>query len=209
MLPSKPNNRLLDDLEPELMTDLEVRIREKQVERLPISRGEVLLHDLVARYPNLEDDLLQEREARQFASVFGTSLSSSFGGTSQPSTPVDWRQPISRPSTGKKGRRSATPAVNSPILRPVPSDMIFDMDDDLEVSYGSPVGKTVRPADMQAGSAPNPWRDINGKPLREQPPMLSSNQRFRVLPESVSADINGRETWSEVKSSVKGYDPPK
>jgi hypothetical protein len=87
--------------------------------------------------------------------------------------------------------------------------MIFDMDDDLDVSYGSPVAKTVRPADMQAGSAPNPWRDVNGKPLKEQPPMLSSNQRFRVSPESVSVDNNGREIWSEVKPSAKGYSPPR
>ena len=36
--------RLLDDLDPEIMSDLEVRVRQKQVERLPISRGEILLH---------------------------------------------------------------------------------------------------------------------------------------------------------------------
>jgi hypothetical protein len=187
------------------MEDLEVRIREKQIERLPISRGEVLLHDLAARYPELEDDIQQEREARQFTSNLGTSLSSSFGGTSLPSTPIDWRQPTSRPSSGRKGKRSVTPIANSPLLRPVPSDMIFDMDDDLDVSYGSPVVKPARPADTQAGSTPNPWRDASGKPLKEQPIILSSNQRFRVLPQSVSTDLNVRETWSEVKVSAKGY----
>jgi hypothetical protein len=187
------------------MADLEVRVREKQIERLPISRGEVLLHDLAARYPELEDDIREEREARQFISNLGTSLSSSFGGTSLPSTPIDCRQPASRTSSGRKGKRSVTPVANSPLLRPVPSDMIFDMDDDLDVSYGSPVVKPVRPADTQVGSTPNPWRDASGKPLKEQPTILSSNQRFRVLPESVSADLNGRETWSEVKTPAKGY----
>jgi hypothetical protein len=63
-------------------------VREKQVERLPISRGEVLLHDLAARYPNLENDILKEHEARRFTANLGTSLASSFGRTSVSSTSI-------------------------------------------------------------------------------------------------------------------------
>ena len=188
------------------MADLEVRVREKQVERLPISRGEVLLHDLASRYPNLEDDILQEHEARQFTVVLGTSLSSSFGGTSVPSTPMEGRNPSSRPSSGKKGKRAATPVASSPLIRPMPSDMIFDMDDDLDINQGSPAMKQTRLVEAQ-GEARNPWRDASGKPLKEQPPTFSSNQKFRVMPESVSADLNGHghEGWSAVKTPAKGY----
>jgi len=200
-------NRLLDDLDPEIMSDLEIRVREKQVERLPISRGEILLHDLASRYPNLEDDILQEHEARQFTAVLGTSLSSSFGGgTSVPSTPMEWRNPSSRPSSGKKGKRVVTPVASSPLIRPMPSDMIFDMDDYLDISQGSPGMKQTKSV-AGHGEAKNPWRDASGKPLKEQPPLFSSNQKFRVMPESVSADLNGHhghEGWSEVKTPAKG-----
>lgn len=200
-------NRLLDDLDPEIIADLEIRVREKQVERLPISRGEILLHDLASRYPNLEDDILQEHEARQFTAVLGTSLSSSFGGgTSLPSTPMDFRNPTSRPSSGKKGKRVATPVVSSPLIRPVPSDMIFDMDDDLDISQGSPALKQTNSMESHGGEAKNPWRDASGRPLKEQPPVFSSNQKFRVMHESVSADLNGygHEGWSEAKTPAKG-----
>src|SRR5208282_5904134 len=104
------------------MADLEVRVRAKQVERLPISRGEILLHDLAARYPNLNDDILQELEARRFTAAPGTSLASSFGGTSLPSPPVELKH---SPKSGRRGRKSVTPIARSPSLRPA-SDLIFD-----------------------------------------------------------------------------------
>jgi hypothetical protein len=182
------------------MADLEVRLREKQVERLPVSKGEVLLSDLAARYPNLEDDIQQEHEARQFSAALGTSLPSSLGGSLQ-STPTEWKNSSSRPSSGKKGRKNATP-VRSPVIRPATSDLIFDMDDDLDVGQGSPVVKQVRPSGKQSGG--NPWRDTSGKPLKEQPPVFSSHQRFRVLPESISA-VDGQDPWSVVKTPGKGY----
>src|SRR5277367_1437852 len=197
---SQPANfSLLDDLDPDIMSDLEVRVREKQVERLPISRGEVLLHDLAARYPNLGDDILQEHEARQFTSTLGTSLASSHGASSLPSTPVDQKHANTKGSLGRKTRRSVTPVANSPVLRPT-SDLIFDMDDDLDM--GSP---SIKPGRPHGPTCANPWRDVNGKPLKEQHPVFSANQRFRIVPESVAADPAGHEVWSEVKTPSKGY----
>src|SRR5271170_4833684 len=183
------------------MSDLEVRVREKQVDRLPISRGEILLHDLAARYPNLEDDILQEHEARQFTSVLGTSLASSHGASSLPSTPVDLKYANTKGSLGRRTRRSVTPVTNSPLLRPT-SDLIFDMDDDLDM--GSPSVKPGRPHAPPASV--NPWRDVNGKPLKEQPPTFSAKQQFRIVPESLTADVYGHEAWSEVKIPSKAYD---
>lgn len=187
------------------MSDFEIVIRRKQIERLPISRGEVLLTDLAARYPNLEDDILQEREARQFTSLLGTSLSSSFGGQSLPSTPLDFRnRDTPKPGSGRRNRKSATPVTRSPVLRPAPgsSDLIFDMDDDLE--QGSPLVKTSRPTPASLPEqGRNPWRDVNGRPLKEQPPNFTANQRFKVLPESVSTGTNGNDGWSEVKTPVR------
>jgi hypothetical protein len=183
------------------MSDLEIRLREKQVERLPISKGEVLLSDLAARFPNLEDDIQQEHEARQFSVAPGTSLPSSFGG-SLPSTPMEWKHSSSRPSSGKKGRKNAT-LVKSPVIRPATSDLIFDMDDDIEVGQGSPVVKHGKPPGKQP-EVRNPWRDVNGKPLKEQPPVFSSDHRFRVLPESIAA-VDDQESWSVVNTPGKGY----
>jgi hypothetical protein len=181
------------------MADLEERVREKQVERLPISRGQVLLHDLASRYPNLEDEISEEHEARQFVSALGTSLPSSFGAFSIPATLVDARHPTSKAklSSGKKGKKSVTPA-SSPLLRAVGSDLIFDMEDDWDAA--SPSARHVRPQEP----APNLWRDSTGKPLKEQPPVFKPNQRFRLEPESVTAAGN-HQTWTEVKTPGRGY----
>lgn len=183
------------------MSDLEVRVREKQVERLPISRGEVLLHDLAARYPNLEDDIIQEHEARQFTSVLGTSFASSHGASSLPSMPVDFKHHTGKGSLGRRTRKSVTPVTNSPVLRPT-SDLIFDMDDDLDM--GSPSVKPGRPHALPTNE--NPWRDVNGKPLKEQPPTFTTKQQFQIVSESVAADVKGHEAWSDVKTPSKGYD---
>ena len=100
-----------------------------------------------------------------------TSLSSSFGGTSLPSTPVELKH--SPKSSGRRGRKSVTPVARSPLLRPA-SDLIFDMDDDLD---GSPLVKHVRP-ERPAAQAKNPWRDVNGKPLKEQPPTFDVESKI-------------------------------
>ena len=192
---------LLDDLDPDIMRDLEVRVREKQVERLPISRGEVLLRDIAARYPNLENDILEEHEARRFISVFGTSLAAQRGASSLPSTSVDLKYSNAKGSLERKTRRSFTPATNSPVLRPT-SDLIFEMDYELDMG-----GPSVKPGRPHPPSNANPWRDVNGKPLKEQPLTLSANQEFRIVPESLAADINGHEAWLEIKTPARGYIP--
>ena len=180
------------------MADLEVRVREKQVERLPISRGEVLLHYMATRYPNLEDDILEEHAARRFTAAPSMLLASSLGEKNDPSKPEEQKR--STKSSVRRRRKSLTAVAKSPSLRAAP-DLIFDMDDDLD---GSPPAKLVRPEGL-ADQTKNPWRDANGKPLKEQPPAFTSNQRFRVVPESLSADLNRHETWSEVRPSGKGY----
>jgi hypothetical protein len=187
---------LLDDLDPDIMSDLEVRVREKQVERLPISKGEVLLRDLATKYPNLENDILEEREAKRFIPNLGTSLSSPYVMTSVPTTPIESKHPSSKTSSSKKARRSAT---NSPLLRPGGSDLIFDMDDDLDVSHGSPTVRHSHPP-VRSTEATNLWRDVNGRPLKDQPPVFSSHQRFNIMSASISADITEQDNWNEVKS---------
>jgi hypothetical protein len=172
------------------MNDLEVRIREKQVDRLPISRGEVLLSDLSSRYPSLALDIEEEHEARQFYTALPNSLPSSLGATSVPNTPLDAKRPPSRPSTGKKAKRGNLSATNSPLLRAQNSDLIFDMDD-LDVATTT-VKHVVKGEDV----VEEPWRDINGKPLKVQPPTFSANQKFRLFHEPVgvngqSSEVNG------------------
>jgi len=182
------------------MTDLEERIRQKQVERLPVSRGDVLLNNLENRHPNLADEILEEHEARKFVSALGTSVPSSYGATSVPAASVESRLPQSKSksSIGRKQKKSLTPTANSPVLRATGSDLIFDMEDDLDASSPSP--RYVRPQE----TASNPWRDAAGKTLTEQPPTLSAKQRFRLEPESLSAAGN-HETWTEINTIGTGY----
>jgi hypothetical protein len=191
-------NRLLEDLDPELIVELEERIRAKQVERLPISKGEVLLHGLSLRNPYLEEDILEEHEARQFYYPLAGSLTSSSAvdGMNVPSTPVHGKRPPSRPSTGKAKRVSVdSSATNSPVLQPVKSDLTFDMDGDGEALSASPsAAKLARIAEVVV--IENPWRDANGKPLKEQ--SSSANQKLRP-------DPDGPDGWSEVRKMSKGY----
>src|ERR1700737_2695913 len=179
------------------MADLEIHLRKKQVERLPISKGDILLSDLALRYPNLLDDIQQEHEARRFTAAPGTSLPSS--SRSLPSKPMEWKHP--KLSSGKKSKKSATP-VQSPIIQPAGSDLIFDMDDDLDM-HGSPVVKTARPSG-KGDTTKNLWRDGSGRPLKEQPLNFAVGRRFRVLPENISA-TEDQEQWSVVKTPGKGY----
>ena len=179
------------------MTDLEERIRQKQVERLPISRGGVLLNDLATRHPNLADEILEEHEARKFVSALGASVPSSYGATSGPAAPKELRRPqsTSKSSIGRKQKKSLTPTANSPVLRAIGSDLIFDVEDDSSPSPGY-----VRPQE----TASNPWRDPAGKPVKEQPPTFSAKQRFRLEPESICA-AGHHEMWTEIKPIGTGY----
>ena len=181
------------------MADLETAIRKSQIERLPISKGEVLLQDLACRYPNLEHDMLEEHEARKFISNLGTSFPSSTAGISMPSPLIDWKHPSSKSSIGKSGKRSAARVSISPNSRPTVSDFIFDMDYDIEAGSAS---RAIHPSEKVDK---NPWRDVIGKPLKEQPSSYAVNQRFRVFSESLSTDLNRRDGSSEIKTPDKRW----
>ncbi|KAK9237790.1 hypothetical protein V1525DRAFT_419148 [Lipomyces kononenkoae] len=78
-------NGHLGSLDESIMVDVEKVVREKQVEKLPISKSGLLLELLEERNPSLADARRKERD--RLVNVFGTSLPSSYGSLPSSSLP--------------------------------------------------------------------------------------------------------------------------
>ena len=154
-------NHLLDDLEDDLMEELDATVRENQLARAPISRSgrsELLLHE---KYPELVEDIDEERRRRtremawkathredekKLSASYRTKYGSFDDGLS------------ASPSVDKSRRKGKVPAAyepNSPSLRPDASqgDMIFSMDED-DTQLGCPQSPSLRPTDKKSLQAP-------------------------------------------------------
>ncbi|KAE8556144.1 hypothetical protein EYB25_000844 [Talaromyces marneffei] len=137
-------NRLLDDLEEDLMNELDEICQENQLARYPVSRGRNSEEALLERYPELVTSIEIDRQRR----VDSMRLSSRrdqdelFDGKIRASV-IDKGTPS--PSVRKmKAAQSGEPrlSVGSPILRARQSmnDLMFQMDDESAMSP-SPVRK--------------------------------------------------------------------
>ncbi|KAJ8099254.1 hypothetical protein POJ06DRAFT_131589 [Lipomyces tetrasporus] len=162
-------NGHLGSLDEALMADLEKVVREKQIEKLPISKSGLLLELLEERNPSLTEARRKERD--RLVSVFGTSLPSSYGSLRQSSlpssltgNPFDRRPHESGSASGghvhiRRRRRSSKEASTasqtvSPVLRPSnpPSDFIFDMEDEPEPDWTVVKGKSKSTAALPASA---------------------------------------------------------
>ncbi|KAK9239107.1 hypothetical protein V1525DRAFT_62991 [Lipomyces kononenkoae] len=167
-------NGHLGSLDQSIMVDLEKVVREKQVEKLPISKSGLLLELLEERNPSLAEARRKERD--HLVSVFGTSLPLSYGSLPSSSLPSSFtgRAFDRRPSEGggataghgfqpqnhRRRRRSskersiATQPV-SPILRPSnpPSEFIFDMEDEPEPDWTVVKGKSKSTTSSSSSAA--------------------------------------------------------
>ncbi|KAH7020858.1 uncharacterized protein B0I36DRAFT_367341 [Microdochium trichocladiopsis] len=138
-------NHLLDELDPDLLRELDDVVRDNQLSRCPFVRSgrtEILLHD---RYPDLAQDIEEERQIRvkelAYKSVhkeeekkLSSSFRTRFGS-------LDDLSGIS-PTPDRRQRASRTPRNEpfSPSLRPKDShaDLIFDMEDEESLTVTSP-----------------------------------------------------------------------
>ncbi|KAK9376121.1 uncharacterized protein V1513DRAFT_440779, partial [Lipomyces chichibuensis] len=155
-------NGHLGSLDEPLMGDLEKVVREKQIEKLPISKSGLMLDLLEERHPSLTEARRKERD--RLVSGFGTSLPSSYVSVQQSSLPsplngkaFDRRPSESGSASGGNGlhhhhrrrRRSSKEAPTStqtvsPMLRhsSQPADFIFDMEDEPEPDWTVVKGKS-------------------------------------------------------------------
>lgn len=130
-------NNLLADLDKELLLDLDEVVRDNQLARFPFARSgraALLLHE---QYPNLAQDIDEERQRRVREMAFKASqkederkLSSSLKGKFGSLEEFQPSSPAMDKSKGKEAARRNEPF--SPDLRPkaVQTDLMFDMDED-------------------------------------------------------------------------------
>lgn len=128
---------LTDDLDPELLEELDEVVRDNQLARYPFAksgRAELLLHE---RYPELAQDIDEERQrrVREMAfkanlrdeeKKFSSSIKAKFGSL-EDSSPVS--HPLDKPRSKAKAR-SNEPFSPDFRLRAAQPDLMFNMDDD-------------------------------------------------------------------------------
>ena len=154
-------NHLLDDLDEDLLLELDAVVRDNQLARFPFARSgraELLLHE---RYPELAQDIDEERQRRVREIAFKAALkdeerklSSSFkakyGSHDDPFTIA--------PSPDRLGKASrARNEPFSPSLKAQAShgDLMFDMDEEAEGQIGSPLPRLNKSSDTAPSSAPD------------------------------------------------------
>jgi hypothetical protein len=158
-------NHLLNDLEEELLLELDDVVRANQLNCLPFAKSGRAERLLLEQYPELAEDILEERHRRVKDMTFRANLQ-----TEDSRTPSSFRARVgslddilsSSPSQEKSRRKSkaARNAPFSPSLRPKDSvaDLMFDMDEDANVQIKTPRSPPVRPAEV-----PSPALGLTGR----------------------------------------------
>ncbi|KAJ3577346.1 hypothetical protein NPX13_g3224 [Xylaria arbuscula] len=144
-------NHLLDDLDEDLLYELDEVVRNNQLARLPIARSgaaEILLHE---RYPELSQDIHEERQVRVRDMVFKANIKDDERRNSSYKTRYGSVDDLSgtSPMVDKAARQKSKIARNepfSPDLRPKTSmaDLMFNMEGDDEVDGISPSSPSLR-----------------------------------------------------------------
>lgn len=202
-LESMLENHLLDDLDEDLLLELDEVVRDNQLARCPFAksgRAELLLHE---KYPELAEDITEERQRRVREMAFRVSqrdeerkVSSSFKARFGS---VDDLSTVSS-IPDRTGRKSQTGHNEpfSPDLRPKASlaDLMFDMDED-EVSISSPSIRPKKPVPLGRGELERmsplaeSWRDTKGNAIQraEQSPMLTATATRASMATPMSPDL--------------------
>ncbi|RDW85763.1 hypothetical protein BP5796_04088 [Coleophoma crateriformis] len=209
-LESVLENRLLDDLDADLLSELDEIVRANQHNCLPFvksGRSELLLHE---KHPSLAGDLDEERQRRIRDMTFrmnlkdeDSRLSSSFRTRVGSLDDITFGSP-----SQDKARRKSKTSRNAPFspsiqAKDLGTDLMFDMDD--EDGLGStnvaspPLGSLDFRNSPKAGDAsPRPaWEELSTKPvsLQAQSPISSLPPRF--TPSAGSPDLNSQpKKWS-------------
>ncbi|KAK5626167.1 hypothetical protein RRF57_001882 [Xylaria bambusicola] len=144
-------NHLLDDLDEDLLSELDNVVRNNQLARLPYARSgaaEILLHE---QYPNLAEDIHEERQVRVKDMVFRATFKDDERRSSSYRTRYGSFDDLSSvsPMGDKTARQKSKVARNepfSPDLRPKTSlaDLMFNMEGDEELNDVSPSSPSLR-----------------------------------------------------------------
>lgn len=160
-------NHLLDDLDEDLMLELDEVVRDNQLAQHPFAksgREELLLHE---RYPELAQDIDEERQRRVKEMAYKTTqrdderkLSTSFRARFGSLDDTSAFSPS--PDRVRRKSKVANLETFSPALRPKPSqgDLIFDMDEEDVSEIDSP---SIRP------------QTLNGRTISEDLPPLAGS----------------------------------
>ncbi|KAG4032895.1 hypothetical protein MFRU_006g03540 [Monilinia fructicola] len=205
-------NHLLDDLDEDLVLELDEVVRDNQLNCLPFAKSGRADLDLHEKYPELAEDIDEERRRRLGDMTFRSQLrdddnkiSSSFKARMG-----SLDDTFSSPSQEKSKRKSRV-AKNepfSPSIRPkdFAADLMFDMDDDegpgsppdlnlaLDLTSASPGGPTT-PRFFTASSTP--------KILESGSPSELPNSVGLGLQYNPDNPQPGTKTWSSPNLSLK------
>ncbi|ORY75404.1 hypothetical protein BCR37DRAFT_384028 [Protomyces lactucae-debilis] len=116
-------NGLLNNLTPALMHDLELLTARRQLEKLPVSKSERLLSELIQRHPDVLD--LSEKARAKYLAALLLPVNQARLSTLRPG-PLESSPMQRRPS--EKLNRSAAPSPLIPAIRPA-DESIFAMED--------------------------------------------------------------------------------
>ncbi|RAL67155.1 hypothetical protein DID88_007933 [Monilinia fructigena] len=205
-------NHLLDDLDEDLVLELDEVVRDNQLNCLPFSKSGRADLDLHEKYPELAEDIDEERRRRVGDMTFRAQLrdddnkiSSSFKARMG-----SLDDTFSSPSQEKSKRKSRV-AKNepfSPSIRPKDSvaDLMFDMDDDEGPGSPHDLNLALDPTSASPGGPTTPrFFAASSTPKILEPGSPSE------LPNSVGLGIQynpdtpqpGTKTWSSPNLSLK------
>ncbi|KAI9810122.1 MAG: hypothetical protein M1826_003754 [Phylliscum demangeonii] len=144
-------NHLLDDLDDDLLCELDGVVKANQRRCLPFVRGKALVAPSLSGWDQVTEARARERQSKiDYAALV---MKGSGGGNRMPgsrdttaySVDVFTSSPALRPSRGKTSS-GASSASQSPLIRPqsLPTDAMFDMDEDDEMTTLSRDGSSRR-----------------------------------------------------------------
>ncbi|KAF8864720.1 hypothetical protein BDZ45DRAFT_736844 [Acephala macrosclerotiorum] len=219
-------NHLLNDLDEDLLLELDEVVRANQLNCLPFAksgRAELLLH---GRHPALIEDISEERQRRLGDMAFRANLrdDDSRLSTSYRARVGSLDDLMSASPSQDRLRRKSKAVRNapfSPSLRPKDStiDLMFDMDEDDQLTVGSPVSPALKPIVAERSPAsPNaawdepeprsvPDDDISSLPLRTPPSgfraqaQTTSSPKTWSSPVLPSSKLDMREIMAQASSS--------
>lgn len=180
-LESMLEHRLLEELDPELLYELDETIQSNQLAFMPFARSSRAQDELLEQYP----DLIGQIEQAQKRRVDSMRLRTRFNNededrpTSSNKLRVGSYSIVSSSPSARQGRSSSSNHFQSPTASPdiraldAEHDLPFEMDEEnpatgLGIGLSSP---SIRPRDksypVSPSLGPSEWRDARGKPISE------------------------------------------
>jgi inhibitor of Bruton tyrosine kinase len=210
-------NRLLDELEDELLFDLDEIVRDNQLAFCPMVRSKGAELSLFERHPELAEAISRDRQTKIDSFAFQNKVQDDYGSSYR--SKIGSLDSLSSSPTQERNRRRSskgklTPA--SPALRPRTSipDLMFDFDEDgneelndgLRISNIQEESPSRGARQTSHGSLPKPdtWYDAKGKALSTVIPAVASpslKPEGTASPASPFMKATSGQPWGSLSSS--------